>query len=244
MYDIFEQLLQKNNTTAYQVAKSTGISTGSLTDWKMGRSTPKQNKLDLIANFFKVDPRIFKKEEYQGLCFDCGMHYNPQNSNDITQHDLKHAAWEKAVNHFGFCWTYNVRENAKSIARNRIAKGNLSLEEKVEANIEIFKALFSRSLASNDFDLLHVDFEKYVSMLLYQNQFHDKIDAETYKELVNKYGVQEGIKEGETYYYVPVKQKISTIAAHREDSENWTPEELQKIEDYKKLLLRARNSKE
>lgn len=33
--------------------------------------------------------------------------------------------------------------------------------------------------------------------------------------------------------------RVSTIAAHK-DGENFTPEELQKIEEYKKLLLAAR----
>jgi hypothetical protein len=34
----------------------------------------------------------------------------------------------------------------------------------------------------------------------------------------------------------------STIAAHKEDNENWTSEELKKIEDYKQLLLAARKN--
>jgi transcriptional regulator with XRE-family HTH domain len=38
-------------------------------------------------------------------------------------------------------------------------------------------------------------------------------------------------------------KQISTIAAHKEDNENWTEEELLKIEEYKQLLLAARNSK-
>lgn len=35
-----------------------------------------------------------------------------------------------------------------------------------------------------------------------------------------------------------------TVAAHKEDNENWTKEELNKIEEYKQLLLAARNSKQ
>lgn len=54
MYEIFEQLLQKNNVKASQVSKATGISTGSLSDWKMGRSTPKGENLQKIADFFGV----------------------------------------------------------------------------------------------------------------------------------------------------------------------------------------------
>lgn len=38
---------------------------------------------------------------------------------------------------------------------------------------------------------------------------------------------------------IPAREKIHTVAAHK-DGENFTPEELQKIEEYKKLLLAAR----
>ena len=54
MYEIFEQLLLKNHVTAYKVAKETGIATSTLTDWKKGRSTPKQDKLQLLADYFGV----------------------------------------------------------------------------------------------------------------------------------------------------------------------------------------------
>lgn len=54
MYENFQKLLDSNRVTAYKVAKATGISTASLSDWKMGRSTPKADKLQKIADFFGV----------------------------------------------------------------------------------------------------------------------------------------------------------------------------------------------
>ncbi|MBO5093770.1 MAG: helix-turn-helix domain-containing protein [Lachnospiraceae bacterium] len=54
MYEIFEQLLALKGVTAYQVAKETGIATATLSDWKRGRSTPKQDKLQKIADYFHV----------------------------------------------------------------------------------------------------------------------------------------------------------------------------------------------
>ena len=50
MYEIFEKLLMERGVTAYKVAKATGISTGSMTDWKKGRSAPKVDKLQKIAD--------------------------------------------------------------------------------------------------------------------------------------------------------------------------------------------------
>lgn len=54
MYEVFEQLLQKHNVSAYKVSKATGISQATLSDWKRGISTPKIDKLQKIADFFGV----------------------------------------------------------------------------------------------------------------------------------------------------------------------------------------------
>lgn len=54
MYKVFETLLSTHGVSAYQVAKATGISTGSLSDWKKGRSSPKADKLQKIADYFGV----------------------------------------------------------------------------------------------------------------------------------------------------------------------------------------------
>lgn len=54
MYEIFEQLLRQNGVTAYKVAKATGIATATLSDWKNGRSEPKQDKMQKIADYFGV----------------------------------------------------------------------------------------------------------------------------------------------------------------------------------------------
>lgn len=54
MYEVFEQLLQKFGVTAYKVGKATNIASSTFTDWKLGRSVPKQDKLQRIADFFGV----------------------------------------------------------------------------------------------------------------------------------------------------------------------------------------------
>lgn len=54
MYEIFEELLKKHNVTAYRVAKETGITTATFTSWKQGKYTPKQDKLQKIADYFGV----------------------------------------------------------------------------------------------------------------------------------------------------------------------------------------------
>jgi len=54
MYDRFVQLLQEKGVSVYQVSKDTGITQTSLSSWKNGKSTPKLDKLQKIADYFDV----------------------------------------------------------------------------------------------------------------------------------------------------------------------------------------------
>ena len=54
MYERFVQLLQNYGVTAYRVSKETGIPQATFSEWKRGKSTPKVDKLQKIADYFKV----------------------------------------------------------------------------------------------------------------------------------------------------------------------------------------------
>ena len=49
-YQKFENLLKSTKKTAYKVATDTGISPSTFADWKKGRSTPKADKLKILAD--------------------------------------------------------------------------------------------------------------------------------------------------------------------------------------------------
>ena len=59
MYKKFVELLQRSNKTSYQVAKDTGITQATLSDWKRGKSKPKVDKLLILADYFGVDINYF-----------------------------------------------------------------------------------------------------------------------------------------------------------------------------------------
>lgn len=54
MYENFARLLEQHGLTPYRVSKDTGISQSTLSDWKTGRSVPKREKLQLLADYFQV----------------------------------------------------------------------------------------------------------------------------------------------------------------------------------------------
>ncbi len=53
-YNIFESLIAERGLSVYKVAKATGISNTTFSDWKRGRSMPKLDKLCRIAEYLEL----------------------------------------------------------------------------------------------------------------------------------------------------------------------------------------------
>lgn len=54
MYEIYLKLLKEKGVKTSDVCKATGIVASTFSDWKKGKSSPKQDKLMKIADFFGV----------------------------------------------------------------------------------------------------------------------------------------------------------------------------------------------
>lgn len=58
-YQKYSALRDRKEITDYQVAKDTGISKSTFSDWKAGRYQPKQDKLYLLSKYFDVPIEYF-----------------------------------------------------------------------------------------------------------------------------------------------------------------------------------------
>lgn len=54
MYEIYQRLLDEKGLKNSDVARATGISNMTLSDWKRGVSKPKEDKMRKIAEFLEV----------------------------------------------------------------------------------------------------------------------------------------------------------------------------------------------
>ena len=59
MYEKYARLRDEKGVTDYEVAKQTGVAKSTFSDWKIGRSSPKLEKLLLIAKYFGVSIEYF-----------------------------------------------------------------------------------------------------------------------------------------------------------------------------------------
>lgn len=61
MYDKYVRLRDDKGVTDYRVSVDTGITKSTFTDWKTGRSKPKVDKLQILADYFGVPVEYFLK---------------------------------------------------------------------------------------------------------------------------------------------------------------------------------------
>lgn len=60
MWEIFVKLCEEKGVSSYRVSEETGIKTATFSGWRRGLYTPKDDKLQKIADYFEV-PLSFLK---------------------------------------------------------------------------------------------------------------------------------------------------------------------------------------
>lgn len=173
LYNRIENLCKKAHISITTMCKIAEVSRASLSDLKMGRNQGlSTDTLTKIAKTLGVSVSF------------------------LIGHEPK---WEAAIDKFGFCWDQVYRESKKADARAIAGDDSCLLNHRIDAQIEVFKALFSRSLENSGYSLNHPSFPDYVAMILNQGEGHHSIPKRLYPELVHQYGKMPGIPQG-TYF--------------------------------------------
>lgn len=235
-----KELREQRNIQQRELASYLGISPNTLSQYENYKREPGSDIITKIADFFNVSIDYIYGNTDTTTCKDCGLTYCPVDDFDIKLHNELHMNWENALSKFGFCYNHAEAERIKAENRNIVNDLSLSLNDRFSAQIEIFKCLFSRSLISNNYDINHVVFDEYVSMLLNQKYFKDTIDSVLYDKLVQAYGVSEGLMNGTTIYQIYIsRNEPQTIAAHLE-GDKFTEDELEEIKQFAAFVKNRR----
>ena len=52
--DLFTQILQERNISAYKLSKDTGLSEALISNWKSGRQLPKYDSIKVLCDYFDI----------------------------------------------------------------------------------------------------------------------------------------------------------------------------------------------
>lgn len=231
-----KKLANSEGLSIPKLEEKLGFGGGTISRWD--KSAPSADKLAKIADRYNVTVNYLL---YGGerICPECGFHFFLDDTDDMKAHTEEHALWQKASEKFGKLYCNSI-ENEKIKTKYRNIRKDLKnpLQIRYDAELEVLRCLFSRSIMANGFDLNHKSFNEYVAMMLHTPHYQKQLDMELRHKLIEEYGTLPGINNGESCYYVP-SEESQTIAAHKDEG-CFTSEELRKIEEYKKLLIAAR----
>lgn len=131
MYEIFVKLLEMNNAKAADVCKGTGLPSSLFSEWKKGKSTPKVDKLQKIADFFGVSLDYLmtgkEPEEKEPIL-------TPKDERDIskrlekTLEDLENS--QEALMFDGVVLDDNTKELLKASLENSLRIAKIHAKEK------------------------------------------------------------------------------------------------------------------
>ena len=83
MYEIFSKLLEERGVKAADVCRGTGLPSSLFSEWKRGKSTPKHDKLQKIADYFGVPLSYLLTGEMEESIKECIL--NTKDERDISR---------------------------------------------------------------------------------------------------------------------------------------------------------------
>ena len=175
-----------------------GISQAALSSIERSEKMPTAETLFAIANALDVEPSDLMGEKF---CPVCGFEYTYEEGLSSYAHKSRHEKAERIIRKYGFFWPYRIRQTEFSAAYSVVSDKAATDQEKYEAAIRIFKALFSRSVISYENDD-HPAFDDYVAMMLGSRDYSEILPPNIYNQLLEQYGKQDGIAYG-AYYQRP-----------------------------------------
>lgn len=229
--------------TLDDIATEIGVAKSTIQRYENGLITrPKLPVLQSIAFSLEVNPAWLSGKDVDMklpanatgnmiICPDCGESYDYTDEGDVAEHRREHSMWEKAMKKFGTLYCNSI-ENERIKAENRKIRNDKSrpLSDRYNAELEVLRCLFSRSVQASGFDLNHKSFNEYVAMMMNNKTYCNNLDDELCQKLIDDYGTSSGIKDGESIYYIPASEQ-HTIAAHF-DGDEYTKEEIDKIKEF------------
>lgn len=187
-----------------------------------------------LANFFNVSYDFISSNSEVDTCPACGFHYCPLEKEDFDIHKIRHNNFLNFPEKDLFL-TYSNREVEKRKCYEILENDKTTISEKVDSAVTLYKCWYSRSIESSNFDSNHPSFNEYIAMMLNRKDSKQDLSEPLYDLLVQKYGLREGIPNGESY--APLK-----IIAHENTQEELLLSNFKSLNDLgKKKLIEYSN---
>ena len=190
LYQRYEKLRDVKGYTDYKVAKLAGIKgTATISNWKNGKYTPKDDKMQAIATVLDVTFDYLKGNTDLVICPICGFGDNPLSEQSRKEHKEFHAKILKIKEKYPFFMHYADASKARSDSISNFRNPENLITNKMDAFEDYLKASFSLEISNCNYEIERLNYEEFCKVEVGTLEPDWAISQELIETLIEKYGV-------------------------------------------------------
>lgn len=219
------------------VARISGVNKSTFSDWKSGRSIPKNEKIKKISKALDVDPKFLAGETDISVCSICGFGNNPISESSRKEHEEFHNRFLLAKEKYPFLMPYSEADNVKNKCIISLKNKSLDLTEKIDTYDKYLQAQFSIEFLKQEYDMNKISYDDFGTS--YTMSLNLESNLSFSKDFVNavfaKYNVDKDYmnNSGTLLARISSNEQIMRIVRYMEDLK---PEHLDALEIQVKAL--------
>ena len=237
MYERYCKLRDLFGYKDADVARISGVNKSTFSDWKSGRSIPKNEKIKKISKALDVDPKFLAGETDISVCSVCGFGNNPISESSRKEHEEFHNRFLLAKEKYPFLMPYAEADNVKNKCIFSLKNNSLDLAEKLDTYEKYLQAQFSIEFLKQEYDSTRISYADFATS--YTISLNLESSSSFSEEFVNaifeKYNVDKNYLSSNTTLLgrISSNEQIMRIVRYMEDLK---PEHLDALEIQVKAL--------
>lgn len=188
-YTRYSLIRDKRNLKDANVSSLSGVGRSTFSDWKSGRSTPKDEKINKIAVALNVTPEFLKGQTDFTECSMCGFKYDLLDEVSSNKHNEYHHRFIEANNKYPFLTDHYTASKNLEINLLFSRDKKIPLNKRIEYYEKYLEASFCIELIYREYQIDKIDFNDYCKTQIAKLRNDESIEEDFYSVLYDKYGI-------------------------------------------------------
>lgn len=188
LYERYAKIRDLKGFTDYKVANITEIGTPTISNWKKGKYTPKEDKLRKIATCLDVTYEYMIGKTDMVVCPVCGFGDNPLSEQSRKEHEEFHNMFLLAKEKYSFLMNYSEATKIRTDSIIKFRDPNRTPLEKTYYYDEYLKSSFSLEIAKRNYDT-NLDYDGFCKTEVASLEPDWQISKDIIEILIETYGV-------------------------------------------------------
>lgn len=190
LYERYAKIRDLRGFTDYKVSKLAGEKgTATISNWKNGKYTPKDDKMQEFAKVLDVTLDYLKGNVDYVICPVCGFSDIPLSEQSRKEHEQFHNKFLAVKEKYPFFMKYSDADKLRNDSISNFRNPNKTMDERLSAFDDYLHADFSLEISRANYETDHLNYEEFCKVEVGTLEPDWAISQEFIDLLINKYGV-------------------------------------------------------